>query len=57
MDTKLCEIALGKEHEVYAVARARPKDSSLDINKAKRTLTIRQLEIREALERMKKEKE
>ena len=33
----------------------RPKDSSLDVNKAKRTLAIKPLEIREALEIMKKE--
>jgi dTDP-4-dehydrorhamnose reductase len=33
----------------------RPKDSSLDVSKAKRTLAIKPLEIREALERMKKE--
>ena len=33
----------------------RPKDSSLDVNKAKRTLAIKPLEIREALETMKKE--
>ena len=33
----------------------RPKDSSLDVNKAKRTLAIKPLEIREALKIMKKE--
>jgi dTDP-4-dehydrorhamnose reductase len=33
----------------------RPKDSSLDVSKAKRTLAIKPLEIREALEIMKKE--
>ena len=33
----------------------RPKDSSLDVSKAKRTLAIKPLEIREALETMKKE--
>ena len=33
----------------------RPKDSSLDVNKAKRTLAIKPLEIREALEIMKRE--
>jgi dTDP-4-dehydrorhamnose reductase len=33
----------------------RPKDSSLDVNKAKRTLAIKPLEIGEALEIMKKE--
>jgi dTDP-4-dehydrorhamnose reductase len=33
----------------------RPKDSSLDVSKAKRTLAIKPLEMREALEIMKKE--
>jgi dTDP-4-dehydrorhamnose reductase len=37
------------------VRAKRPKDSSLDVGKAERTLTIKPLEVHEALERMKKD--
>ena len=43
-----------KSKEIKWVAK-RPRDSSLDVGKAEQTLTIKPLEIREALERMKKD--
>jgi dTDP-4-dehydrorhamnose reductase len=44
-----------KSKQIKWLAR-RPKDSSLDVRKAKQTLTIKPLEIHEALKKMKKDK-